>query len=91
MEHRIRKVVSRGTPSYQLGHYEMQGEKGKRRSVFKVDVHLGEHASIEEALVAWPEDIHRLRAIGRESKAEKLLQKVDRLRELTKGADLTPT
>jgi hypothetical protein len=82
-EHKIRKVVSRGTPSYQLGHYEMQGEKGKRRSVFKVDVHLGEHATPEEAMEAWTEDIRRLRDIGRESKAQKLQDKVNRLRELT--------
>ena len=82
-EHKIRNVVSRGTPSYQLGHYEMSGEKGKRRSVFKVDVHLGEHPTPEQALVSWSEDLHRLREIGRESKAEKLQQKLDRLRQLT--------
>lgn len=82
-EHKVRKVVSRETPSYQLGHYEMQGEKGKRRSVFKVDVHLGEHATPEEALAAWSEDIRRLKQIGRESKAERLQNKLDRLQELT--------
>jgi hypothetical protein len=80
---KIRQSVSRGTPSYQLGHYEMQGEKGKRRSVFKVDVHLGEHASVEEARAAWPKDIRRLRDVGRESKAEKLQSKLDRLHELS--------
>ena len=79
-EHKIRKVTSRGTPSYQLGHYEMSGEKGKRRSVFKVDVHLGEHATPEEALATWPREVDHLRQIGRESKAEKLRQKLDRLR-----------
>jgi hypothetical protein len=83
--HKIRKVTSRGTPSYQLGHYEMQGEKGKRRSVFKVDVHLGEHPTAEDALSAWSEDIRRLRDVGRESKAEKLQDKLDRLQELTEG------
>jgi hypothetical protein len=81
-EHKIRKVVSRGTPSYQLGHYEMQGEKGTRRSVFKVIVHLGEHATPEEASAAWTEDIRRLRVVGRESKAEKLQGKLDKLRGL---------
>ena len=63
----------------------MQGEQGERRSVFKVDVHLGEYATPEEASAAWQEDIHRLRDIGRESKAEKLQQKLDRLQELTEG------
>jgi hypothetical protein len=82
-EHKVRKVVSRGTPSYQLGHYEMQGEKGQRRSVFKVDVHLGEHASVEEALAAWPEAIRRLQAMGRESKAQKLADKLAILQDLT--------
>lgn len=83
-DYKIRKSTSRGTLSYQLGHYEMSGDKGKRRSVFKVDVHLGEHATADEALAAWPEDIRRLRAIGRESKADKLQAKLDRLRQLTR-------
>jgi hypothetical protein len=80
---KIRKSMSRGTPSYQLGHYEMSGEKGNRRSVFKVDIHVGEHPTAEDALAAWPEDVRRLRAIGRESKADKLEAKLDCLRELT--------
>jgi hypothetical protein len=84
-ENKIRKVVSRGTPPYQLGHYEMQGDAGKRRSVFNVDVHLGEHPTPEQALAAWQEDIRKLREIGRESKAEKLQRKLDRLQELTEG------
>jgi hypothetical protein len=83
--YKIRRSMSRGTPSYQLGHYEMIGDLGKRRSVFKVDVHLGEYASAEEALSAWPEDIRRLDEIGRENKAAKLRMKLERLRELTKG------
>ena len=81
---KIRQSMSRGTPSYQLGHYEMQGQPGKRRSVFKVDVHLGEHATADEALTAWADDIRRLRAIGRESKANKLQGKLDTLRRLTR-------
>jgi hypothetical protein len=80
--YRVRKSTSRGTPSYQLGHYEMSGEKGKRRSVFKVDVHLGEHPTVEDALCTWSQEIDRLRQIGRESKVEKLQRKLDRLREL---------
>jgi hypothetical protein len=56
-DYRIRKVTSRGTPSHQLGDYEMQSEKGKRRSVFKVNVHLGEYATTEEALHVWPREV----------------------------------
>ncbi len=61
----------------------MKGPSGKRRSVFKVDVHLGEHPAAEDALAAWPQEIDQLRQIGRESKAEKLQNKLDRLQELT--------
>ncbi len=50
--YKVRRVVSRGSPSYQIGHYEMTGEPGARRSVFKVLVHLGEHATPEAALKA---------------------------------------
>ena len=83
--YKIRKSMSRGTPSYQLGHYEMQGEPGGRRSVFKVDVHLGEYASAEEALSAWPEEVRRLRQVGRETGADRLEAKLTKLRQLTKG------
>ncbi len=65
----------------------MQGPAGKRRSVFKIDVHLGEHATPEEAIAAWSEDLRRLRDIGRESKAEKLQQKLDRLQRMMKGEE----
>lgn len=81
-EHKIRRVTSRGTPSYQLGHYEMQGEPGKRRSVFKVDIHLGEHPTVEDAIGGWSQEIGRLRAIGRERKADKLQSKLQLLEEL---------
>ncbi len=80
-DYSIRKSTSRGTPSYQLGHYEMSGEPGKRRSVFKVDVHLGEHATADEALTAWAEDVRQLQTT-RPRKADKLEAKLDRLRRL---------
>jgi hypothetical protein len=80
--HKVRKVTSRGTPSYQLGHYEMSGDKGKRRSVFKVDVHLGEHPTPKEAEAAWSGEIGKLRELGRENKASKLEKKITELRSL---------
>lgn len=80
---RVRKVKTEETVSYQLGRYEMRGSPGFRRSVFKVEVHLGEYPTVEEALSAWPLEIERLRKIGRESKASKLQTKLDRLKELT--------
>ena len=84
---KVRKVTSRGTPSYQLGHYEMQGEKGERRSVFKVDVHLGDHETAEDALAAWPDEIQHLRSVGRENQATKLEGKLTKLYKLAKRGE----
>ena len=44
-------------------------------------VHLGEHASADEALIAWTKDIRQLQAT-RPRKADKLQAKLDRLRGL---------
>ncbi len=85
MEHqnsKVRKVTSRGTPSYQLGHYEMKGPAGKRRSVFKVEVHLGEYETGEDALASWPDEIQHLRSVGREKQASKLEGKLTKLYKL---------
>jgi hypothetical protein len=60
----------------------MQGPLGKRRSVFKVDVHLGEYETAEDALAAWSSEINHLRNIGRENKAVKLEAKLAKLNEL---------
>jgi hypothetical protein len=78
-EYKIRRVVSRGTPSYQLGHYEMTGEPGSRRSVFKVLVHLGEHETPEAALEAWREDVERARRVGRDKTAARIEAKIRKL------------
>jgi hypothetical protein len=77
--YKVRRVVSRGTPSYQLGHYEMTGEPGARRSVFKVLVHLGEHAKPEAALAAWREDVERARSVGRDKTAVRIEAKIRKL------------
>jgi hypothetical protein len=78
---KIRQSMSRGTPSYQLGHYEMSGDPGKRRSVFKVDVHLGEHPTSEDALSAWSKEVGVLEN-GRPGQAEKLRAKMEKLRAI---------
>jgi hypothetical protein len=59
----------------------MQGEPGKRRSVFKVDVHLGEHPTADEALTAWADEVERLQTT-QPRKATKLRAKMDRLRAM---------
>ena len=63
-------------------------EKGKVKQ--KV-VHLGEHETAEAALESWPKEIQELRRRGRPKQAKNLQDKLDRLQELTEGADLTPT
>ncbi len=45
-------------------------------------VHLGEHATADEALTAWAEDVRALQTT-RPRKADKLRAKMDRLKELT--------
>ena len=54
-------------------------------------VHLGEHSTADSALESWPQEIAELKRVGRPRKAEKLQGKLNRLQELTKGANLTPT
>ncbi len=45
-------------------------------------VHLGEHATADEALTAWAEDVRALQTT-RPRKADKLRAKIQRLRELS--------
>lgn len=87
-EYKVRRVVSRGTPSYQLGHYEMTGKPGSRRSVFKVLVHLGEFQTPEGALEAWRQDVERARSVGREKKAARVEAKIRKL-EGARSSDRT--
>jgi hypothetical protein len=54
-------------------------EKGK---VKQEVIHLGEHQTADEALAAWPLEIQELERT-RPRQAEKLQDKLDRLRELT--------
>ena len=57
-------------------------EKGK---VKQQVVHLGEHSTAESALEAWPQEIKRLKRIGRPKKAKTLQRKLDKLQELNEG------
>ena len=78
-QYKVRRVVSRGTPAYQLGHYEMTGKPGARRSVFRVLVHLGEYETPEAALEAWREDVERARRVGRDKTAARSEAKIRKL------------
>jgi hypothetical protein len=53
-------------------------------------IHLGEHSTAEVALESWPREIQELNRT-RPEQAEKLRSKLERLQELTEGAELTPT
>ena len=69
-------------PYFQLAR-SYRNEEGKPRQ--EVLVHLGVHETPEAALAAWPPEIEHLRAIGRESQAEKLESKLAKLRKLWEG------
>jgi hypothetical protein len=66
-----------------------RNEESKPRQ--EVLVHLGEYETPEAALAAWPAEIAEHRRAGREEQAERLQDKLDRLQELTDGANVTPT
>ncbi len=75
----VRRVMSRGTgPYFQLVHSYRETGKVKQ----EVLVHLGEHATSEAALVAWPAQVENFRAIGRHDQANRLEVKLEKLREL---------
>jgi hypothetical protein len=64
-----------------------RNEEGKPRQ--EVLVHLSKHETPEAALAAWPEEIAKHREAGRDEQAERLQEKLNRLRELTKkGGDI---
>jgi hypothetical protein len=84
----VRRSRSRKHDYYQLVRY-YRDEEGKPRT--EVLVHLGEYETPEAALSAWPGEIAEHRRQARDEQAEKLQKKLDRLRELSEGADLTPT
>jgi hypothetical protein len=75
---RATKTKGRG-PYFQLVR-SYRNEDGKPRQ--EVLVHLGMHPTSEDALSAWPEDLRRLRTIGREEQADKLEANLKRLRAL---------
>ncbi len=53
---------------------------GKPRQ--KVLMHLGDHATVDEALKRWPRKVGGLRRSGHDDAADALKEKLDRLRKL---------
>jgi hypothetical protein len=78
----VRKVKSgEAGPYFQLVEsFRTPDAKTPRTRVL---VHLGVHSTKEAALSAWPEDIRRLRAIGRDRQADRLSRNLEKLRTLT--------
>ncbi len=67
----------------QYGTYYQAVRSYRENGKVKQDViHLGVHATANEALTAWAEDVRQLQTT-RPRKADKLRAKMERLRELT--------
>ena len=66
----------------QYGTYYQAVRSYREGGKVKQDViHLGEHATTDEALTAWADDVRQLQTT-RPRKAEKLRAKIDRLRAM---------
>jgi hypothetical protein len=76
----VRRIKSSEHGSYfqLVESYRDQGTVKKR-----VLVHLGQHETVEEALSEWPGEIEFLRRFKRYDQADKLEEKLNKLRELT--------
>lgn len=69
----------------QYGTYYQAVRSYREQGKVKQEViHLGEHQTAAAALESWPQEIRRLRKT-RPKQAQKLQDKVDRLRELPEG------
>ncbi len=63
---------------YQAVHSYRQGNKVRQEVI-----HLGEHQTADDALSAWPQEIQKLKRT-RPKQADKLRDKLNRLRELSR-------
>jgi hypothetical protein len=80
----VRRVSSRNREYNQLVRSYRENGKVKQ----EVIAHLGELSSADEALEYWPQEIELLRRTGQQVKADKLVEKLTRVRELTEGRDI---
>lgn len=68
----------------QYGTYYQAVRSYREAGKVKQDVvHLGEYATANEALIAWPHQIAELEKIGRPKKAAKLAGKLQKLRSIS--------
>jgi hypothetical protein len=76
---RIKRID--GREYYQL--VESRRVDGKPRQ--KVLMHRGDHATVDDALKRWPREVGGLRRRGNDDAADRLKEKLDRLRDLRKS------
>jgi hypothetical protein len=77
------RTVNTERDGEQYGTYYQAVRSYRENGKVKQDVvHLGEHATVDEALTAWQREIGELQTT-RPRKAEKLRAKMARLRELS--------
>ncbi len=74
-----KKSHARGGSDY---HQLVENRRVEGRPRQKVVMHLGSHATVDEALELWPREISGLRRSGYSEAAGKLRAKLDRLRRL---------
>jgi len=82
------RTVNINRDGEQYGTYYQAVRSYREAGKVKQDVvHLGEHATADEALIAWTKDIRQLQ-MTRPRKAEKLRAKMERLEQLTGGDEM---
>jgi hypothetical protein len=76
------RTVNINRDGEQYGTYYQAVRSYREGGKVKQDVvHLGEHATADEALTAWADDVRQLQTT-RPRKAEKVQRKIERLREM---------
>ncbi len=79
-----KKTKARGSDFYQL----VQSGRVDGVPRQKVILHLGSHATVDDALKEWPRTIARLRRGAYEAEAETLKAKLDRLKKLRAAGEV---
>ena len=75
---RKKKHYHGGSDYYQL----VQSSRVEGQPRQKLVMHLGGHATVDEALKEWPKDVSSHRRSGYQEAAEELRAKLDRLKRL---------
>ena len=71
-----KKKAKQGNDYHQLVENRRVGGKVRQRMV----LHLGEHATVDDAIKRWPRKVSRLRGLGYGEAADELEGKLERLK-----------